>query len=108
VKLTASEVGMKGGVTLGQLKHGCAVEELGDADVLQETLSATGLHHELTGERGDRARLKWSEDDGFVEGVPGHHIPVGEMREDHGLTDSVCPEICFKAEGFDGRDFHFQ
>ena len=104
----ASEVGMKGGVTLGQLEHGCAVEELGDADVLQEALSATGLHHELTSERGDRARLKGSEDDGLVQGVSGDHIPVGEMREDHGLTDGVCPEICFKAEGFDGWDFHFQ
>ena len=99
---------MKGGVTLGQLKHGCAVEELGDADVLQETLSATGLHHELTSERGDRARLKRSEDDGLVQGVPGDHIPMREMREDHGLTDGVRPEICFKAEGFNGWDFNFQ
>jgi hypothetical protein len=58
----ASEVGMKGWVTFCQLKHGCTVKELGNADILQEALSATGLDHELTSERGDWAWLKRSED----------------------------------------------
>ena len=56
-----SEIGMERGITFGKLEHGLRIEELGNADILEKTLSSSGLNHKFARQVRNRARLKRSQ-----------------------------------------------
>ena len=90
------------------LCHFRTVEELGDAHVFQQSLPSPCLYHELSGQLGDFAWLKWPHLDRFVERVSRYDRPVRELREDHGLAHRVRPQVRLKAERFDAWDLNFK
>ena len=95
-------------ITSCHLKHCGAIKELCNAYIFQKSLSPAGLDHKLTSKVRDRAWFKRSQLNRFIEGISRYDIPVRELREDHGLSDCVSPQISLEAKAFNGWDFYLQ
>mmetsp|Transcript_101971 Transcript_101971/g.287842 ORF Transcript_101971/g.287842 Transcript_101971/m.287842 type:complete len:664 (+) Transcript_101971:115-2106(+) len=97
-----SEVLLQLRVLLCQLEQHGIVEELVHRHVLAETLASAHFQHELAGQVRGGSRLKRSQENGPVQRVSRHELPVVKHRHAHCLPGRVRPQVCLETEGFHG------